>query len=104
MATATLTNTPIPIEVPVETTVTLTLTGEEAIALKIVLNHIGGNPDTTPRGHIESIHNALKGLGIGGSRVERDRPLLTSSPMAGLYFTKEANEVLREELKKLKKR
>lgn len=45
-------------------TITLTLTEAEAEALYLVTNHVGGAPETTPRGDIDSIRRALADAGM----------------------------------------
>ena len=42
-------------------TITLELTPEQAAALWVVTQHIGGHPDNTPRGHIDKIARKLGG-------------------------------------------
>jgi len=42
----------------------LKLTTDEAMALKWVLGKVGGDPDNTPRKHIDSIDAALGKIGI----------------------------------------
>ena len=37
----------------------LTLSEDEAQALKLVLDNVGGDPETTPRGRIDSIYESL---------------------------------------------
>ena len=45
-------------------TITLELSDDEATALSVVLRNVGGSPNKTRRGFIESIEQALQTLGI----------------------------------------
>ena len=45
-------------------TIRLELTQDEAEALEVVLNHVGGTPSTTRRGVIDNISTALLAAGI----------------------------------------
>lgn len=53
-------------------TIRLELTQAEAEALEVVLNHVGGTPETTRRGLMDNIRDALIGAGIEDTSDEDD--------------------------------
>jgi hypothetical protein len=69
----------------VDNGVRLELTQAEAVALKIVLGHIGGHPKTTARCYTDGITVALFDAGIRSP--DTDEVLLTYESGTSLYFT-----------------
>ena len=53
-------------------TIRLELTQAEAEALEVVLNHVVGTPETTRRGLMDNISDALIGAGIEDTSGEDD--------------------------------
>lgn len=49
---------------PTSKQVTLVMSGAEAVALRIVLGMVGGNPESTPRGLTANIMEALEEAGV----------------------------------------
>lgn len=64
MASATETFSVIEVKVEKQVpTVTLVLTPDEAQALIEVAHRVGGSPSKSPRGHVDQVNKALRGLG-----------------------------------------
>lgn len=82
-------------EIKIFTTgVTLTLTREEAYALAVLFEMVGGNPKTTARGFIDSVSDALKGAGFDADYVAVDASSLFEN--GPLYFNAESLRRIQE--------
>lgn len=72
MAKATLNKTKkkVVVEQEVVTGMTLKLSNDEALALYLVLRRVGGCPETSLRGHIKKIHDAIKKHNVFGDGID----------------------------------
>lgn len=68
-----------------EPTLTLTLTMQEAEVLHTILRAVGGEPDASPRGHMNTTLTALENAGI----AYNDNAFETR--YQGLYFKNEVD-------------
>ena len=83
MATARKTEVDEVVTIKVDS-VELTLTTEEAGVLYFVLRHVGGRPAYTPRGHINSIIDALENAGVNPAKAR------TLKSDDALYFAEQS--------------
>jgi hypothetical protein len=61
-----------PVVAPPVDKIVLELTPDEAQALYFVLQHVGGSPDHSPRGHIQNIEQCLGSVGCSCDFTDPD--------------------------------
>lgn len=71
---------------PTTPSVELTLSAEEASTLLTILQHVGGCPSTSPRGHANAIHRALRTADV------QELPGRPVRPGDAVYFNKVGDE------------
>lgn len=78
-----------------ETTYTMELSLDELKTLRAVFNRIGGDPNSGPRKHVDSMSNAIDG-GVGHSRYDwswaEPEISLMSKRRDGIYFNDYGSE------------
>ena len=67
----------------------LTLTKEEAHTLQMVCNRIGGDPNTSRRGHMDSINKALGDVAVFGGIYDNTE---ISKLYRNIFFLKKEQE------------
>lgn len=64
---------------------TLTLTEDEAETLAVILHKVGGDPDTTPRAHANTVRAKLAALGLDAAALNAD-PRFKTPYASSIYF------------------
>lgn len=73
-------------------TVTLTLTLDEADTLAAIAGKIGGDPDRSPRKHVDEIARVLAGVGFHWANGSKAWQAMERERLSGIRFNKYPEE------------
>lgn len=68
----------------------LDLTQAEAETLAVILYRVGGQPDSTPRGYVDTVRAKLSSLGLDAEVLNRRPQFAMEAHAASLYFENRA--------------